>query len=97
MDLHHSSVATLQWQPTYKIEEDWQQTLAQGESSLAKRKKKKKYIYERKKQKENAYSVFSFVKGGKDKFNMEKYNKHSARGPRPTPTVVHHVDTQLLI
>ena len=40
-DLHHLS-AMLWWQPTCKIEEDWQQMLAQGESSSAKKKKKRK-------------------------------------------------------
>ena len=36
-DWHHLS-ATPWWQPTYKVEEDWQQMLAQGESSSAKKK-----------------------------------------------------------
>ena len=37
--LHHSLVAMLWWQPTYKIEEDWQKMLAQGKSSSGKKKK----------------------------------------------------------
>ena len=39
-DLYHLS-AMLWWQPTYKIEKDWQQMLAQGASSSTKKRKKK--------------------------------------------------------
>ena len=41
-DIHHSLVAMLWQRPIYKIEEDWQQILAQGESSSSKKKKKKR-------------------------------------------------------
>ena len=42
VDLHHSSAAVLWQWPMYKIEEDWQQMLAQGKSSSA----KTVYIYD---------------------------------------------------
>ena len=38
-DLHCWSVVMLWWLPTYKVEEDLQQMLAQVESSSAKKKK----------------------------------------------------------
>ena len=38
VDLHHSPAAMLWWQPTWKTEEDWQQMLAQGKSSSAKKR-----------------------------------------------------------
>ena len=38
-DLHHLSVAMLWQQPTCKIEEDWQQMIAQGESSPEEKKR----------------------------------------------------------
>ena len=41
----HSSAAMLWQRPAYKIEEDWQQMLAQGESSS----EKKKYLKKKKK------------------------------------------------
>ena len=37
VDLHPSLAAMLWWLPTYKIEEDWQWILAQGESFSAKK------------------------------------------------------------
>ena len=40
-DPHHSSAMLWQW-PGYKIEEDWQQMLGQGETSSAKKKKQEK-------------------------------------------------------
>ena len=45
MDLHTAHQAMLWWCPTYKIEEDWQQMLAQGQSSSPKKKKKERETY----------------------------------------------------
>ena len=40
VDLHTTHQAMLWWHPTYKIEEDCQQMLAQGQSSSPKKEKK---------------------------------------------------------
>ena len=41
VDLHTAGQAMLRWCPTYKIEEDWQQMLAQGQSFSGKKRKRK--------------------------------------------------------
>ena len=40
-DLHHSLVTMLLWRPTHKIQEDWQQMLAQGNVSSFPQQKEK--------------------------------------------------------